>query len=127
MSGDPAFCLPVGTSSRPKHAAQIRAEFDKADPRNWETEVGKLWMRLLEAMEAGDPDSVNAMLMFKKISRAETNLIAPALGYDVIDAGSVHLVMNRSAMVTLDGTVNEGGFQKFNRVEREVRADRKER
>ena len=108
-------------------AAQLRAEFDKADSRNWETEVGKLWMRLLETMEAGDPDSINAMLMFKKISRANPNLIAPALGYDVIDAGSVQLVMNRSAMVTLDGTVNEGGFQKFNQVDREAKADRRER
>jgi hypothetical protein len=108
-------------------AAQLRAEFDKADSRNWETEVGKLWMRLLETMEAGDPDSVNAMLMFKKISRANPNLIAPALGYDVIDAGSVHLVMNRSVIVALDGTVNEGGFQKFNQVEREAKADRRER
>lgn len=108
-------------------AAQIRAEFDKADARNWETEVGQLWQRLLEAMEAGDPDSINAMLMFKKISRAESNLIAPALGYDIIDAGSVQLVMNRSVIVALDGAVNEGGFQKFNRIDREARADRRER
>jgi hypothetical protein len=108
-------------------AAQIRAEFDKADARNWETEVGKVWQRLLEAMENGDPDSVNAMLMFKKISRGEANLIAPALGYDIIDAGSVQLVMNRSVIVALDGAVNEGGFQKFNRIDREARADRRER
>jgi hypothetical protein len=107
-------------------AAQIRAEFDKADPRNWETEVGQLWQRLLEAMENGDPDSVNAMLMFKKISRADRNLIAPALGYDIIDvANGPTLVMNRSAMVALDGAVNEGQFQKLHRIAAQARADRR--
>ncbi len=107
-------------------AAQIRAEFDKADPRNWETEVGQLWQRLLEAMENGDPDSVNAMLMFKKISKADRNLIAPALGYDVIDvANGPTLVMNRSAMVALDGAVNEGQFQKLHRIAAQARADRR--
>ena len=107
-------------------AAQIRAEFDKADSRNWETEVGQLWQRLLEAMETGDPNSVNAMLMFKKISKADRNLIAPALGYDVIDvANGPTLVMNRSAMVALDGSVNEGQFQKLHRIAAQAAADRR--
>jgi hypothetical protein len=74
----------------------------------------------------GNPDSLNAMLLLNKINntRGGRNLIAPILGYDTIQSGSVELVMNRSAVITLGKTLGSSGLGQYFQRAREVRAEK---
>jgi hypothetical protein len=92
----------------------------------WETEVGQLWSHLLDSIRtSGNPDSLNAMLLLNKINntRGGRNLIAPILGYDTIQSGSVELVMNRSAVITLGRTLGSSGLSQFFKQAADVRSE----
>jgi hypothetical protein len=92
----------------------------------WETEVGQLWTHLLDSIRtSGNPDSLNAMLLLNKINntRGGRNLIAPILGYDTIQSGSVELVMNRSAVITLGRTLGSSGLSQFFKQASDVRSE----
>jgi|APSaa5957512493_1039668.scaffolds.fasta_scaffold01528_3 hypothetical protein len=92
----------------------------------WETEVGQLWTHLLDSIRtSGNPDSLNAMLLLNKINNTSNgrNLIAPILGYDTIQSGSVELVMNRSAVITLGRTLGSSGLSQFFKQASDVRSE----
>ena len=113
-----------------KMDAEIAKISDLADSAPiWETQIGQLWKQLKDSVrENGDPDSLNAMLLLNKINNTYDgkNLIAPILGYDTIKLNNgVELVMNRSALITLDRTLSGGDLSTFYKRARDVYAERR--